>query len=417
VAFDLIFPWGRARTWRALAYVGLGWLIAAVYMSIESALLSLAVGTAVLVVTIVPVTWLLFAITAGLGRAERSRAASLLGVALPSPHPSLRAPGRIGRTWERIKSPSRWREVIYLILLLPLLTIPEVVALSLWCGAAALISLPFDVSHLPGGQAHFYFFTVTSGSGATAAAVAGVVGLLWIAPWFTLAAAGIDRAVVRRMLGPSARAALTEQVRVTETRRAAAVETAETERRRIERDLHDGAQQRLVALAMDLGRARESFDADPERTRRLIGEAHDEAKAALGELRDLVRGVHPAILGDRGLDAALSAVVARSPVPVDLKVDVARRPTPEVESAAYFFVTETMTNLARHAEATAAAVTVVRVGGRLIVEVADNGTGGADPARGTGLSGLAGRFESLGGRVQIVSPPGGPTTVMGELPC
>jgi signal transduction histidine kinase len=168
---------------------------------------------------------------------------------------------------------------------------------------------------------------------------------------------------------------------------------------------------------MDLGRARESFDADPDRARHLIAEAHDEAKAALGELRDLVRGVHPAILGDRGLDAALSAVVARSPVPVDLKVDVARRPTPEVESAAYFFVTEALANMARHSRATAAAVTVVRAGGRLLVEVADNGAGGADPTQGTGLAGLAGRFESLGGRLQIVSPPGGPTTLMGELPC
>jgi signal transduction histidine kinase len=130
-----------------------------------------------------------------------------------------------------------------------------------------------------------------------------------------------------------------------------------------------------------------------------------------------VRGVHPAILTDRGLDAALSAVVARCPVPVDLTVDVTRRPSPDVESAAYFVVSEALTNVARHAAATRVAVTVVRVGGRLIVEVTDDGVGGAEPTLGTGLAGLSGRLQSLGGRLQIVSPPGGPTTLMAELLC
>jgi signal transduction histidine kinase len=417
VAIDWIFPWGTARTWRSLAHVSLTWFVASLSVSIVAALLGVEIGAAVTYILLVPASWLLFAVCGALGRCERSRVASLLGVAIPSPHPDLQATGYLGRMWERIKSPSRWREILYLAVVLPLTAIPSAVAVCLWAGAAAIVGMPAFVSELPGGQAHFYFFTVKSGPEAIATAAVGVIGLLWIAPWVTLIVADIERAVTTSMLGPSERIRLTEQVRVTETRRAAAVETAETERRRIERDLHDGAQQRLVALAMDLGRAKESFDADPDRTRHLIAEAHDEAKAALGELRDLVRGVHPAILGDRGLDAALSAVVARSPVPVELKVDVPRRPDPEVESAAYFFVSETLTNVARHAEATRVSVHVVRVGGRLIIEVSDNGAGGADASRGTGLAGLAGRLASMGGRVQIVSPPGGPTTVMGELPC
>jgi signal transduction histidine kinase len=197
----------------------------------------------------------------------------------------------------------------------------------------------------------------------------------------------------------------------------AAVGSAEAERRRIERDLHDGAQQRLVALAMDLGMARERFDDDPEQTRRLVTEAHEEAKAALGDLRDVVRGFHPAILEDRGLDAALSSVVARCPVPVELDVDVAERPPPTVESAAYYVVSEALTNIAKHADATSARVSIARRGDRLAIDVSDNGRGGADAARGTGLQGLSERVQGLGGWMTVMSPAGGPTSVLVELPC
>ena len=196
-----------------------------------------------------------------------------------------------------------------------------------------------------------------------------------------------------------------------------AVDSAEAERRRIERDLHDGAQQRLVALAMDLGMARERFEDDPQHAQQLVAEAHEEAKAALVELRDLVRGFNPAILQDRGLDAALSSVVARSPVPVRLDVDVAPRPAATVESTAYFVVTEALTNVAKHAHATEARVSIARRGDRLAIDVTDNGTGGADAARGTGLNGLSERVHTLGGWMQVLSPAGGPTSVLVELPC
>src|SRR5262249_13385513 len=195
-------------------------------------------------------------------------------------------------------------------------------------------------------------------------------------------------AVARLLLGPPRRADLRARIGELELSRARVVDSAEAERRRIERDLHDGAQQRLVSLAMDLGRATERFEQNPDEAKELVAGAHVEAKAALADLRDLVRGFHPAILEDRGLDAALSAVVARPPVPVTLSVEVADRPPPAVESTAYFVVTEALANVAKHAEASAIAVSIARHGPRLAVEITDDGIGGADPEKGTGLRGL-----------------------------
>jgi signal transduction histidine kinase len=279
------------------------------------------------------------------------------------------------------------------------------------------VALPFFVDSLPGGTAKFWLFEIGSGTGAWVAFAVGVIGLVLVAPWVTLALAGLDTVVARGLLAPSPSTTLGQQVTQLEASRSAAVDSAEAERRRIERDLHDGAQQRLVALAMDLGRARERFETDPDGAKDLVTGAHEEAKAALADLRGLVRGIHPAILTDRGLDAALSAVVARSPVPVNLSVDVAERPAPAVESTAYFVVTEALTNVAKHAHATKASVNIARQQNRLVVEVTDDGVGGADAARGTGLNGLADRVSALGGRMHVLSPQGGPTSVIVELPC
>jgi signal transduction histidine kinase len=170
---------------------------------------------------------------------------------------------------------------------------------------------------------------------------------------------------------------------------------------------------------MELGATREHFDEeDKEEVRARVVHAHEEAKAALQEIRDLVRGIHPVLLEDRGLDAALSAVVARAPIPVSLEVDVDPRPSPEVESAAYFVVSEALTNVARHSGATNAAVTLVRAGEHLVVEVRDNGGGGADGDNGgTGIAGLRERAASLGGSIHLDSPPGGPTILRAVLPC
>jgi signal transduction histidine kinase len=194
------------------------------------------------------------------------------------------------------------------------------------------------------------------------------------------------------------------------------VDAADAERRRLERDLHDGTQQRLVSLAMRLGMARAEHP-DAAQAQQVIAEAHEEAKAALLELRQLVRGLHPAVLEDRGLDAALSGVAARLPIPVRLTVDVPRRPSPTVEAVAYFVVSEGLTNIAKHAQASQAEVFVQRANDRLHIIVSDDGVGGADPAGGTGLAGLAKRAGSVDGTFEIASPPGGPTLLTVDLPC
>jgi signal transduction histidine kinase len=168
---------------------------------------------------------------------------------------------------------------------------------------------------------------------------------------------------------------------------------------------------------MDLGRAKDKLDTDPERAKELVDEAHEEAKRAITEVRDLARGIHPAVLTDRGLDAALSALAARSSVPVDVRVDVAVRPPASVEAAAYFVVSEALANVAKHAGATRASVTVRRTGDRLTVQVQDDGVGGASMERGSGLAGLRDRVGALDGALHVLSPDGGPTVLMAEIPC
>ncbi len=210
---------------------------------------------------------------------------------------------------------------------------------------------------------------------------------------------------------------VTERVEQLTRQRTEAVDAAVAERRRIERDLHDGAQQRLTALAIDLGRARAKLDSDPEGARALVEQAHEDSKQALAELRSLARGIHPAILTDRGLDAALSALAARSPVPVEISVDVGARPSVAVESTAYFVVAEALTNAAKHASATRLWVRVWREGDVVVVEIEDNGVGGARIEPGGGLEGLTTRVATVDGTLAVSSAAGGPTIVRGELPC
>ncbi|GAA4975128.1 sensor domain-containing protein [Actinoplanes utahensis] len=244
-------------------------------------------------------------------------------------------------------------------------------------------------------------------------AVASVV-LLPAAPWV----ANADTAAARALLGPGRRAELSMRVEALARSRADVVAATDAERRRIERDLHDGAQQRLVSLAMNLGMARAGLAGTPGPAMRAIEDAHDEAVQALAELREFVRGLHPAVLDDRGLDAALSGVAARAPLPVRLLVDVPARCSPVIEAIAYFVVSEALTNVSRHAGATHAEVTVVRAADRLRVVVTDDGRGGATTGGdGTGLLGLAQRAASVDGTFALHSPAGGPTTITVELPC
>ncbi len=211
-------------------------------------------------------------------------------------------------------------------------------------------------------------------------------------------------------------AALRQRIETLETSRAGAVDVQEAELRRIERDLHDGAQARLVALGMSLGMAEQKLATDTEAARTLLAEARAGAGEALRELRDLARGIHPPVLADRGLDAAVRALAAVSPISVTVSVTLQARPSAPVETAAYFVVAEALANAGKHARASRVDVRITRAGERLSVEIHDDGVGGADPA-GSGLSGLRSRVEALDGTLSVVSPPGGPTTVRAELPC
>ena len=195
------------------------------------------------------------------------------------------------------------------------------------------------------------------------------------------------------------------------------VEAGYAERRRVERDLHDGAQQRLVALTMSLRLVRGKIEAEPDAAAELLDEAMEELGEATRELRELARGIHPAVLSDRGLEAAVSGLAERSPVPVEILETPSQRLPPPVESATYFVIAEALTNVARYADAEAATVRVKRDNGAIEVEVRDDGVGGADPANGTGLRGLEDRVSALEGRLLVTSPDGVGTTVVARIPC
>jgi signal transduction histidine kinase len=211
-------------------------------------------------------------------------------------------------------------------------------------------------------------------------------------------------------------AEMEERIETLESSRAGAVDAQETELRRIERDLHDGAQARLVALGMSLGMAEQKLSDDPERAGQLLAEARIGAEHALRELRDLARGIHPPVLADRGLAAALASLASSTPLPVGLSVEVEPRPAPAVESAAYFVAAEALANAVKHARAQRVDISIVRLGNSIELEVIDDGQGGADP-EGSGLRGLRRRVEALDGRLSVTSPRGGPTTIRAELPC
>lgn len=224
-----------------------------------------------------------------------------------------------------------------------------------------------------------------------------------------------DRRLARACFGPSAHALLVRRIDELAASRAAVVAAVDAERRRVERDLHDGVQQRLVALAVLLGRARRGGRA-PERTDALLAQAHREAQEVLTELREVAWRVHPSALDSLGLREALVGVAERSAVPTHIVYELPE-PLPEpVRTAAYFVVSEAVTNAAKHAEADEILVRVARAGGQVEVTVRDDGLGGADPAGG-GLTGLRGRVAALDGRLTVHSPPGGPTTITAELPC
>ena len=403
------------RTWAATSHVVGDLLVGTLAFTFAVTGLAVTFGMLFTIVFAVPALGVLLLGLRALGAFERARFASLLGVAIPDPYP---VPA--GTTWNRVRAwvfdPAPWKELLYALLLFPLACIGFTVVVVTWSGSLALALLPAYLNRLPDHVAHIGFLDVSAGPSLWVASAIGCVGL-FLAPWVARGWAELDILVGTNLLGRPPTDVLEDRVETLESSRSWAVEIAEAERRRIERDLHDGAQQRLVAVAMDLGMARDRFDDDPERTRELIEHAHDEAKRAIVELRDLARGIHPVSLGDRGLSGAIAALAGRCPIPVDVFVDLVSTPPPAIEGIAYFVVSECLANAVKHSSASRVFVRVADHDGVLYVKVTDDGVGGADLALGTGLIGLSERVASVDGTFDVTSPLGGPTKVSVELPC
>jgi len=348
---------------------------------------------------------------------ERRRLGLMLDTPIPAWPPDTRAGYRWGLIprWRTVTNRVMWSELGYAAVRFPLSMAGVVIILATWSVGLVMVTLPIYNGSLPRGGA-VIGDSVVSGRPWMAVSVVLGAALLLAAPQITRGLGAADAALGARLLGP--RGDLAARVVELERSRERVVDAAEAERRRIERDLHDGAQQRLVALAMELGRARTKFAEDIDAARLIVDQAHADAKEALTELRNLVRGVHPPVLTERGLDAALSGVAALCPVPVSVHVDVPVRPKPAVEAIAYFVVAEALTNVAKHSRASEARVWVEGRGypGTVTVMISDDGIGGADAA-GAGLTGLAARVAAVDGRFTVESPSGGPTIIAAELPC
>ncbi|MGW0813364.1 sensor histidine kinase [Streptomyces viridiviolaceus] len=411
----------EARSWREFGYVLLSLPISIVLFTYAVTMMSLGAG---LLVTFlgVPVLAAALAGCRGLGALERVRARALLGLQVTDPEPlRMKKQGVMAWIGAVLKSGTSWRSLLYAVLQFPWSVFSFVVAVTVWTTGWAMLTYPLwfwvfpayagqDGLQLYGDETHRIYldnpFEVT---------VTALVGLLFTlaTPWIVRALTMVDRVLVHGLLGPSP---LATRVVELESDRGVVVDTAAADLRRIERDLHDGAQARLVNLAMDLGLAKEKLREDPQSAARMVDEAHGEVKTALQELRDLARGIHPAVLTDRGLDAALSAVASRCTVPVRVEVDLAERPAPAIEGIAYFTVSELLQNISKHSRATSATVEVWRAEDRLMLQVVDNGVGGADVTAGSGLAGLADRLDAVDGILVVDSPAGGPTRVTAELP-
>ena len=363
-----------AQTWKEIAHLlvnlpmGIfGFVYALMWLTVGVGMAVTIGGLPVLAVGLLGSRWL--------ARLERRRARSLLALHVdePSRMPGGLDGGFFSWLWRSLRDPVGWRATLY-----------------------AAIRLPWGI----------LTFALTLVS----------LFIAWpVLPWIARALTNVDRVMVRGLLSPSDE--LERRIAELESDRGTVVDTAAADLRRIERDLHDGAQARLVALAMDLGLAKEKLDEDPQAAARMVDEAHGEVKLALQELRDLARGIHPAILTDRGLGPALSALAARCTVPVTVTADLPERPAPAIEGIAYFTVSELLQNISKHSNARTADVDVWRAEGRVMLRVGDDGRGGASvSAGGSGLAGLAERIEAVDGVLIVHSPPGGPTSVTVELP-
>ncbi|WP_405778090.1 sensor histidine kinase [Streptomyces sp. NBC_00859] len=419
----------EGRTWREFGYLLLSLPISIMLFVLAITTFSLGVG---LMVTFIGIPLLAggLVMCRGFGSMERARARALLRVDIADPAPVRgRTRGLMSWVGAVLKSGASWRHLVYSLLHFPWAVFAFLVSVILSAYGWAMLTYPLWRWVFPaytdtvgiqlyGDSTHHVY--LDSPFEITLTSLSGLAFVL-ATPWVIRGLAGVDRMMVLGLLGPSR---LDSRVTELESDRGVVVDTAAADLRRIERDLHDGAQARLVALAMDLGLAKEKLTADPQTAARMVDEAHGEVKIALQELRDLARGIHPAVLTDRGLDAALSSIASRCTVPVQVEVDLPFRPAAAIEGIAYFTVSELLQNISKHARATRASVDVWRVADRIMLQVTDDGSGGATGpdgaltanAAGGGLAGLAERLDAVDGLLVVDSPAGGPTTVTAELP-
>jgi signal transduction histidine kinase len=404
--------WTRGRAWRGLEYHLLGLPATMLAFTVVVSVVTVTLSLAVLIVGL-PVALAGFAILRWNARLERLRAARLLGAPIGEAYRPRRG-GLLRRLRTVVGDPQSWKDLAWLSFAGTLGFGAATAVVTLWACALGCITLPAWYWALP-EPVDFLAFEVDSTATAFIATACGAAALPFIVHLSHWLAEGQGR-LARALLAPGREAALAARVDELTVTRAGAVNAAAAELGRIERDLHDGAQARLVALAMDLGMAEERFGRDPEGARELVGEAREEAKRALAELRDLARGIRPGLLAERGLGPALIALAARSPIRAEVELDLPGRLPSAVESAAWFVVSEALANAAKHSGASRLTVRAAAAGERVRIEVADDGRGGADTA-GDGLTGLRRRVEALDGTLTVDSPAGGPTTVRAELPC
>jgi len=419
------------RSWRAVVAIGVGLLVAVVSFTVLTALLSTG-GSLLIWLVGIPIIALGIEAARVVARVERWRMTlvdhrPLVAHSYRPLNGMPRAPyGAWLRGWAEAEflDVDRWRDVVYVLLLFPLGIMEFTLAFVLWFTAVALAigGIAVVAIRLGAGGVVGEFgpegAVVVAGAGL-AAAVVGLF-LVPVAASTSRGLMALHRAVVQGLLCVDPTVALRRDVERLRGSRSAALELEASELRRFERDLHDGAQQRLVRLAIDLGLAEDRIDTDPAGAKALVAGAREQAQLALAEIRDLVRGAAPSILVDRGLVAAVSGVAAGCPVPttVDSGLAEGERPPSSAERAAYFVVAESLANVGKHSGATRCEVTLSRepIRGRLIVDVRDDGAGGATMTPGGGVAGLLDRVEALDGVLFLVSPPGGPTVVHVELP-
>jgi signal transduction histidine kinase len=415
------------RAWTELAYFALCVPLTAVSVAFVG--FTMVVGI-VFAITFVGLLVLALSLGSarGIGGWYRRLARGMLGEPVEDPAPFTRRPGFLGWLQSRLRDRMAWRSVAYLAIRMPWTILGIYVAVSLWWDAAVCLLVP--LYHQNGGgppiwgavQGLFgpdHFQGPVSFTHGIAIVVLGFV-FLFAAPWVMRGFVNVDRLLIKALLGPDP---VQARMRLLEQTRTQTVDASAATLRRIERDLHDGTQAQLVALAMRLGMAKEKLEdaeqLDVDQVRALVEEAHRGAKEAIAELRDIARGIHPPAL-DVGLEGALATLAARSAVPTELSMSLDTRPTPAIEAIAYFCVAELLANVAQHAQAARASVSCAQQGTWLRLVVRDDGVGGAEltslGSSSSGLAGLNDRVRAVDGRLYVVSPPGGPTVVTVDLP-